>query len=582
MKAKLPFRDGPSPREEAYLFSRKKNSLPINLNRAWKEEVSGKPTPWLWQQQSTLSSSQKAANKSEEFKQMKLSSLPTDTRADYSEGHLFKPSPRKAILFKKYEGSPITVDALIAQESIKLIKPSDVLSKHLASTEGKSLKFKIALVDNVILASQKISDNNLSVKKNFEVINDFYSKLKKKVKKKRRMTALATQNGKTIDPSPKSGSNSGRDPPPENLPAVRASMREPTQRPLVLDLPESPVNEHKVILADRLKAENRFTLQVKMLMKKMNEDKLKKKTTCIVEEDSNQSSEDSLLGKMNQKAEVYRIKDQIKAIEIQNKLKEEEELKNAGKRNLMTFDEKGPTNLKKVFNLKETKSAKVDIPTLRDLNRQAQKEIKSQLEAFTIKVRSEKKFEVSSLPQLSLGEKFNSLEKKESASHPYSIVRQQSHTSMSLESRRKSALREVLAFLLNEKLDEDTVGTHKESIAQRKFRIKRKTQNLLLTELDKVIDKNKKLKSLEDFEVSQEGAEDEQHSANSDESSKSAKDNLLSEKYQKLKILNSYLEIIDEKYDKNLNKFRGKVQDWIDELNQQVDRILDKKIDDAF
>ena len=313
-----------------------------------------------------------------------------------------------------------------------------------------------------------------------------------------------------------------------------------------------------------------------MLMKKMNEEKLKKKQTIVVEpEDSNASSEDSMLARMNQKAEVLRIKSQIKDIEVQNKIKEQEDLITAaGKRSMKLIDEKGPKRLKEVFSILENKNMTIDIPTLRDLNRQAEEEIVNHIVTYKDQMFKEKFGDHERTPQ-DTERSSKPGKRKESFEFPYGNRESPSKSSISFESRRTSALREILAFLLNDKLDEDTVGGHREPYAKRRFRIKKNTQKLLISELDKVIAKNKKLQPEDPIEKA---PEEEEKSVNSDESSVSAKDNMLKDRFGKLKILNSYLEIIDKRYDKNLHEFRNKLQGWTVNINNQVDNILIKKL----
>lgn len=82
---------------------------------------------------------------------------------------------------------PPTAAEILEQENLKLVNPSMVLLKHLRMHSDQPKKFRIKLIENVLQAKQQLGERVVDpqIKKNIGLINDFYLKLKNKVKTKK-------------------------------------------------------------------------------------------------------------------------------------------------------------------------------------------------------------------------------------------------------------------------------------------------------------------------------------------------------------------------------------------------------------
>lgn len=483
--------------------------------------------------------------------------------------------------------APLGVEELIAKESIKLLTPGTIVWKHLNECKTQDIKFKLKLIDNIIEASHKISQNNLSVKKNFEVINDFYSKLKKKVRKKRKLTQRLNKQ-KTVEFDENN----------LNQHKTEEKTFPPEQGH---DIDESP-ESHKSIqqqrsLADRITASNRFSFQVKLAMKKAFDERAeKKRQSTIVQQvyESEESEPDTPLARANLKAEALRLKQQIKTLEKEKERNDRAlllKLTNKNKSSSKEYvDEKGPERLLKLFNSMEHDwhNKPIDFPTLRTIEREANTQVKLELAKLGAKQMVEKDSSsprnmdrIKKLkPKFSV---FNLLQPKRKGS-AHKFTKKESNRKIPnlgiLGAEAQADLKEVLEFFLFDKFTEEGAPTIPEpSLETRRSKNREKTKIFSFP--------NSKAKGAERSQkvfrpiVKEENKESEEDESMSIQSSASEGKNELTHHYSKLKTLNNYLEIVDEKYRPDLEKFRSILEEKIERLEGKINRIVSKRANDS-
>lgn len=96
---------------------------------------------------------------------------------------------------------PLTAAQILEQENLKLVNPSMVLLKHLRINSEESTQFRMKLIENVLEAKQQLGERVVDphVKKNIGLINDFYLKLKQKVKVKKAQQDLIRSTSRLSD-----------------------------------------------------------------------------------------------------------------------------------------------------------------------------------------------------------------------------------------------------------------------------------------------------------------------------------------------------------------------------------------------
>ena len=187
-----------------------KPSLPTEISRPSDEASQANP----WQQQSTLSSLRKLkgidANQTH-----RVLSLPhkrpnrwIGTEASQPAGDQL-PSLYASRIDKSMpsdpETPPPTVRDFIRDERLKLAKPRLIWSKHKDAIEGRTVKYKIKFIDNLLCASKRFSDTveNAGISKNYDTIIAFYRKLKEKVNEtKDKEETLERKKRETFSKSP--------------------------------------------------------------------------------------------------------------------------------------------------------------------------------------------------------------------------------------------------------------------------------------------------------------------------------------------------------------------------------------------
>lgn len=283
---------------------------------------------------------------------------------------------------------PPSPETLLAREQIKLTHGGDVFNKYLASSEDPSRAYKIQLLDNIVEARQKLNNNDKfeEYRKNYFVINDFYSKLKRKVDIRRRTQRENTEreqkmklqfkdtqkeeeehpvssescvqddseNNEKPEVKPKTLLKPERSFPlkaPSNrviseteVQPLRTFKRNLTQRPLIrkgtllraptfVETEEEPKESQNIIPGyNKMKGDSKFCMQVRLAMKIIKKKEmptsLKRIKTMAAGPDDNLEEIDStplLRGK--KKFENIRLREKLKKIELSKSLQEAKEKK---------------------------------------------------------------------------------------------------------------------------------------------------------------------------------------------------------------------------------------------------------------
>ena len=224
----------------------------------------------------------------------------------------------------------------------------------------------------------------------------------------------------------------------------------------------------------------------------------------------------------------------------------------------------------------------IDLPSLRDLKREASSQVGIEVQRYTNKIVSQKNMEISRLKPLKINIPVfgpTNLTRKIKDS-PNSLrktnINPKSPLLLKLGETVQTNSKKVLEFFLFDEFDEDTVPTHKETTDQRRSRIRKRTRKIIMSELDQknLSNDSRGLRHL----LPDSAAHTEE--AISKESSTSANDHDLKVYYKRLATLRQYRGIVDDNYDADLPTLACILDDKILKLEMKVDEITEKKTND--
>ena len=247
---------------------------------------------------------------------------------------------------RRPETPPPSVNELIEKESVKVLHPERIYAKLHPKIDGRTMKYKVQLIDNLIEASNKLgqrSGNDL-VQKNYDMVIMFYKKLKRKVMERRKMDKhlqmIKERNEQEEKEKKENNFLAVVDSPPVLKPIRRKSVRKDSffyrPKPVLIGSEATPEaspqpDTQRNFVLDKVKQGGKLILQIRMAMKLMkpeNPEHAEEEKVEEVEEEVEDCKEASkgpptldtdTLNRMKVRYEFRRIKDQTVEVERQKK-----------------------------------------------------------------------------------------------------------------------------------------------------------------------------------------------------------------------------------------------------------------------
>lgn len=309
------------------------------------------------------------------YPQSELSPQPSGKQCWHSSSHRLLGS-REFLKNPPPPHAPLSVRELISREQMLLYKPKKVFKKYIRHHGDESPSWKRQLLENVVEASRRIQmgETDETFKKNIPIVTDFFSILRKKVKKNRVIEEKYNQYKKKQEEDERTGEKSDMEKVDKETTHEESAKRklsmEVTKRRNTLTLETEPstrvsqrrgstigrnsTNSNPVVgllsdrshkpntfskqeidatspeespnlkpcLADRITAENKFTFQIKMVMKMLNDEKGKplherKLLTSTVSNPAVLQVDSTPLANSKKRMDNRRLKEKVGKIEFE-------------------------------------------------------------------------------------------------------------------------------------------------------------------------------------------------------------------------------------------------------------------------